>query len=143
MDIQKAKENIWEKRTLQMANKTPNTEALSKYAKIKTETTLKKIDGAIKHLLKEQEKINFNSVSLQAGVSKVFLYKNESVRNRIETLRQQQEGLKNIKQVKRNMTDNSKDIIITSLKKRISELEKENKELKTQLKVQFGKIYDS
>ncbi|WP_256464177.1 hypothetical protein [Halobacillus amylolyticus] len=39
------------------------------------------------------------------------------------------------------MSDTSKDVIIASLRKRVKDLEKENKNMKEQLKVQFGKVY--
>jgi hypothetical protein len=126
-----------------MANKNPNTKALLNYTRNKTEVTFKKVDNAIINMIRNQEKINFNSVSTNASVSKVFLYKNKQVRTRIETLRKQQEGSINTKYSPKSMNDNSKNVIIVSLKKRISELERENKELKTQLKIQFGKIYEN
>lgn len=125
-----------------MYNKNPNTEGIIKQAKLKTEKTIQKVDEAIKRMIKKQLKINFNSVSAESGVSKAFLYRNTEIRDRIETLRKQQEGLPSMKQVKRNMSDASKDVIIASLRKRIKYLEKENKEIKEQLKIQFGKIYE-
>ncbi|PFW21856.1 transposase [Bacillus cereus] len=125
-----------------MSNDNPNTEGIIKHAKLKTEKTIQKVEEAIKKMIKKQMKINFNSVSEESGVSKAFLYRNIELRDRIETLRKQQEGSPSIKQVKRNMSDASKDVIIASLRKRVKGLEKENKEIKEQLKVQFGKIYE-
>lgn len=125
-----------------MSNENPNTEGIIKHAKLKTEKTVQKVEEAIKKMIKKQVKINFNSVSEESGVSKAFLYRNTELRDRIQTLRKQQEGLPSIKQVKRNMNDASKDVIIASLRKRVKDLEKENKEIKEQLKVQFGKIYE-
>lgn len=93
--------------------------------------------------MKKQLNINFNSVAEQAKVSKGFLYKNQKLRSRIEVLRKQQEGLSSVKQVKRNISDASKDVIIVSLRERLKGLEQENKELKKKLKIQFGKIYDN
>ncbi|MGG2134718.1 DUF6262 family protein [Bacillus sp. S2(2024)] len=109
-----------------MSNENPNTEGIIKYAKLKTETTIQKVEEAIKKMIKKQMKRNFNSVSAESGGSKAFLYRNTEIRDRIETLRKQQEGLLSIKQVKRNMSDASKDVIITSLRKRIKDLENEN-----------------
>ncbi len=40
------------------------------------------------------------------------------------------------------MSDASKDVIISSLGQRIKDLEKENKEIKEQMKIKFGKIYE-
>ncbi|PFR33289.1 DUF6262 family protein [Bacillus cereus] len=125
-----------------MSNDNPNTEGIIKHAKLKTEKTIQKVEEAIKKMIKKQMKINFNSVSEESGVSKAFLYRNIELRDRIETLRKQQEGSPSIKQVKRNMSDASKDVIIASLRKRVKGLEKENKGIKEQLKVQFGKIYE-
>lgn len=125
-----------------MSNDNPNTEGILKHAKLKTEKTIQKVEEAIKKMIKKQMKINFNSVSEESGVSKAFLYRNTELRDQIETLRKQQEGSPSIKQVKRNMSDASKDVIIASLRKRVKDLEKENKEIKKQLKVQLGKIYE-
>ncbi|KAF0821923.1 transposase [Cytobacillus firmus] len=125
-----------------MSNENPNTEGIIKHAKLKTEKTIQKVEEAIKKMIKKQIKINFNSVSAESGVSKAFLYRNTELRERIETLRNQQEGLPSIKQAKRNMSDASKDVIISSLRKRIKDLEKENKEIKEQMKIKFGKIYE-
>jgi hypothetical protein len=41
------------------------------------------------------------------------------------------------------MSDNSKDIIIATLKERVKKLEKENKELNERLKIDYGRIYES
>ncbi|MFD1452357.1 DUF6262 family protein [Oceanobacillus sojae] len=125
-----------------MANKNPNIEGILNHSKIKTEQSVQKVDETLKHMIKKQLNINFNSVAEQAKVSKGFLYKNHRLRSRIETLRKQQEGLLSVKQVKRNISDASKDVIIASLRKRLKGLEQENKELKEKIKVQFGKIYD-
>jgi hypothetical protein len=125
-----------------MANHTPNYSGLLTHAKSKSLDALKRVNEALKHMIKKQLKINFNSVSEESGVSKAFLYKNTELRNRIEMLRQQQAGLSSPKQVKRNMSDASKDVIIASLRSRIIKLDAENKHLKEQLKINFGKVYD-
>lgn len=46
-----------------------------------------KVDAAIQSLIKTKEQINFNSVSMEYGVSKAYLYKNQEISERIETLR--------------------------------------------------------
>ncbi|MEI3605869.1 DUF6262 family protein [Pseudogracilibacillus sp. SE30717A] len=125
-----------------MANKAPNMDGIKYYSKLKTEKSIKKAEDALKYMIKKQLTINFNSVAEQAEVSKAFLYKNQELRSRIETLRGQQKGLLSPKQVKRNISDSSKDVIIASLRQRLKKLEGENKELKEILKIQFGKIYE-
>lgn len=79
---------------------------------------------ALKKLIKQQGKINFNSVAEATGVTKAFLYRKQQIRERIETLRQQQSGLSSSKQVKRNTSDKSKAVIIASLRERIKNWKK-------------------
>ena len=120
-----------------------NTDGLVNHAHRKSEKSAQKVDEAIQHLIKNKEKINFNSVSTESGVSKAYLYTHPDIRDRIETLRKQQEGLPSPKQVKREMTDASKDVVIAAKNKRIKELEEENRLLKQELQKVRGKMYDS
>ncbi len=84
-------------------------DGIKHHSKLKTEKSIKKVDDAIKYMVKRQMTINFNSVAEQAKVPKGFLYKNNKLCLRIETLRKQQEGLSSVKQVKRNTSDASKE----------------------------------
>jgi hypothetical protein len=124
-----------------MANKNPNTGPLLRSIENKKQMALQKVENTLKEMIKQQQKINFNSVAEKSGVSKSFLYNYSDIRNRIETLRKQEEGLETPKQVKRKMTEQSKDVIIASLRKRNKDLEEENKKLKEQLKVDWAEIY--
>jgi hypothetical protein len=124
-----------------MANKSPITEGMLKYSKEKSILANEKVNETIKKMIKNKETINFNSVSIEANVSKSFIYKNKGLRNRIETLRSQQANLSSPKAVKRNMTENSKDILIDSLRRRIKIIEQENRNLKEKLKIKYGEIY--
>ncbi|MED3551857.1 DUF6262 family protein [Cytobacillus praedii] len=65
-------------------------------------------------LIKTKAKINFNQVAMESGVSKAFLYNNQEIRNIIEGLRNQQQGLNSPQTIKRNMTDASKDSLIAA-----------------------------
>ncbi|WP_075312692.1 DUF6262 family protein [Bacillus wiedmannii] len=103
--------------------------------------TLQRVDEAIKRLLKANEKINFNSVSNEADISKATLYKNKGFRSRIETLRNQQSQVPTPKQVKREMNESNKDALIASLKRKNKKLEDENKQLREQLKVAYADVY--
>ncbi|BAF60091.1 hypothetical protein PTH_2660 [Pelotomaculum thermopropionicum SI] len=120
-----------------------NTGGMKKHARHKSEETVKKVDEAIQRLIKAGEKINFNSVSLEARVSKSYLYTHQEIKECIENLRKQQAAAPSPKQIKREMTDASKDIIIAAKNKRIKELEAENKRLKEELKMLRGKLYES
>ena len=120
-----------------------NTEGLKASAKQKQLETAKKVDEAIRLLIKEKALINFNSVAERSGASKAYLYNHPEIRERIEALRKQQHGLSSRKQVKDEMTDSSKDVLLMAKNKRIKELEDEVKRLKEQVKRLGGKLYDN
>ncbi|RTR31132.1 transposase [Robertmurraya yapensis] len=124
-----------------MANNNPKIDKLIDNSKQKSKITKQKAEEALKKMIKKQMKINFNSVSEEAHVSKSFLYKDKDLRARIETLRSQQEGLPSPRQVKRNMSNESKDVIIATLRKKIEKLEDENKKLKNQLQKDLNDFY--
>ena len=104
--------------------------------------TNQRVDEAIKRLALAQEPINFNSVSKESGVSKATLYNHDTIRERIEWLRTQQEQSPTPKQLKRERTEDTKDALIESLKSRLKRLEAENKQLKEQIKVFYAKMYE-
>jgi hypothetical protein len=105
------------------------------------ETTIKKVDEAIKRLIKAKEVINFNSIANEAGVSKATLYNNGDIRVRIEKLRSQQVNVANPKQIKREIDENNKDAIIASLTRRVKKLEEENQQLKKQIKISYSDVW--
>ncbi|HBG2114819.1 TPA: transposase [Clostridioides difficile] len=117
------------------------TEHLKELHNKRKALTKEKVDKAIQRLVKAQKAINFNSIANESGITKKTLYDNEDIRECIETLRYQQSQVPTPSQVKRGMSDNNKDAIIASLKRKIKKLEEENKELKEQLKVNYADIY--
>jgi hypothetical protein len=119
-----------------------NTDGLVNHARSKSRKTAEKVDTAIRRLIKDNEKINFNSVSEESGVSKAYLYTHPEIRERIDALRQQQNGLPSPKQIKREMTDANKDVIIAAKNKRLRELVGENKILKEEVQKLRGKLYE-
>ena len=120
-----------------------NTDGLKAYSKQKQLQTAKKVDVAIKLLIKEKGSINFSSVSERSEVSKAYLYQHQNIRERIEALRKQQQGLPSRKHIKSDMTESSKDVLLAAKNKRIKVLEDEVKRLKEQLKRLGGKLYDN
>lgn len=117
------------------------TEHLNQLHNKRKAITHEKVDKAIQMLIKNQKYINFNSVANESGVSKKTLYDNKDIRERIETLRFQQSQVPSPAQVKREMNDNNKDAIIASLKRKIKQLEEENKLLKEQVKINYAELY--
>ncbi|GAB6488239.1 DUF6262 family protein [Bacillus cereus] len=104
-------------------------------------TTSQKVDKAIQRLVRANGPINFNSVASEAGVAKATLYNNRELRERIESLRQQQAETPTPKQIKREIDENNKDAVIASLKRKIKRLEEEKKQLREQLKVAYAVVY--
>ena len=119
-----------------------NTEGLKKYAVKRQLATAKKVDDAIQRLIKTKAKINFNSVAIESGVSKAYLYKNADLRTRIDILRKQQEGLPSPGQIKREMSDKSKDVLIAVIREKIKKLEKENEQLRQEAERLRGRLYE-
>ena len=87
--------------------------------------------------------INFNTVVEKAGVSKAWLYRETDIADRIKRLRDKQANKepKAYKETQR-ASDASKSALVTTLKARVKELESENRELKKQLEVVYGRLHD-
>ena len=119
-----------------------NIEGLKKYWNDKTENAIKKVDEAIKTILISGAKINFNTIAKESGVSKNFLYNNDSIKQRIEELRNRQINNETNQRAKFDKTAKSKDIIIQSKDKKIAKLEEENTRLKSQLQFLQTRLYE-
>lgn len=120
-----------------------NTSGLRSNAVKKKEVAIKNTDEAIKRLLKKKDTINFNTVSEEAGVSKAWLYKETAVCERIKRLRDKTSNQKSV--TVNNGTkasDASKNSLITTLKTKVKELERENIELKKQLEIVYSRLHD-
>ena len=121
-----------------------NTTGLASSAASKKEATVKKTEAAISALLKVSAVINFNTVAEKAGVSKAWLYREPAFADRIKRLRDQQAGNqpKAHKESER-ASEASNQALVTTLKARVKELESENRELKKQLEIVYGKLHDA
>jgi hypothetical protein len=125
----------------------PNTHGLLAYAHHKAEETQKRVHQAIDQLLREQQTVNFNTVAKAASVTKSYLYAHQDVRERIEALRTKlgQERLERQwaeRQQHQARTDKTKDVLLAAKDRRIKALEAENRQLKEELKVARGKLYE-
>lgn len=114
-----------------------NPDGLRSAAEQKKNAALERTDKAISQMVKQGKKINFHTVAEAAGVSIAYLYKHDAIKQRIDQLRKQQSPIKGLAQ-KQNASDESKKAIITALKKRISELQAENKGLRDHIEVVQG-----
>lgn len=109
-------------------------EHLKQVHELKRKRTVQKVKKAIDLLIESNEKINFNSISKASGVSKATLYKNTEIRTLIEKMRLQDPSIPSIREIKREKEERYKGVMISSLKKKIKFLEKENNELREELK---------
>lgn len=100
----------------------------------KTTIAMEKAERAITELSRKNMSINFNSVAKLSGVSSTFLYRNKTIRQKIELLRDQSQN--KIMPICDTNTDNDqvKD-------KHIKDLEAENETLKKQIEDLKKKLY--
>ncbi len=114
-----------------------NVNGLRESAKQRSQEALKQTDAAINRLVKEGKKITFQSIAKAAGVSVAYLYKYDSIKQRINQLRKQQFPIKGLPP-KQKASDDSKTAIIKTLKERIKKLETENRSLRDHIEVAQG-----
>jgi len=130
------------------ASPKPNTRGLLVHAQQKSQQARQRVHQVIDQLLREQQTINFNTVAKGAQVTKSYLYAHPDVRERIEALRAQQ-GQERIQkrrtenQQQQGRTDKSKDVLLAAKDRRIKELEEQNRKLKEELKLAYGKLYEN
>jgi hypothetical protein len=119
-----------------------NTDGLRANAQKKAAATEQRAEAAIALLIREQRPINFKTVAETAGISTAWLYEHEGIKKRIIHLRAQQIPKAQIKiPSKEQASSASKDAMIAAFRQRIQKLEKENSELKRQVEVANGLLY--
>jgi hypothetical protein len=119
-----------------------NISGLRTHAQQKATDTARRAEAAIAHLLKEQRPVNFKIVAETAGISAAWLYGNEAFKQRIMHLRVQQVPIVQVKIPQREQASSaSKDAMITALRQRVKKLEEENRDLKQQVEIANGLLY--
>lgn len=101
-----------------------------------------KVLKAIKELQADGESVNFNTVHLKSGVSKNYLYTNETVRKEIESQRTLEAAKAGAWHKKYDRTSKSKDVLIEAKDKRIARLEEENHRLRQELDALRRLLYE-
>lgn len=94
-------------------------------------------EKAIKELIKENRAISFSTVAEKANVSRVYLYQNKDIKERIESLKNQFFSKKSVP-LQLRPSESSKDTIVVTLKQRIEKLDRENSGLRSHLEVAYG-----
>jgi hypothetical protein len=93
-------------------------------------------------LLKEQRPVNFKTVAETAGISTAWLYGNEALKQRIMHLRAKPLPAVQVKIPPREQASSaSKDAMIAALRQRVKKLEEQNRDLKRQVEVANGLLY--
>ena len=119
-----------------------NVEGLKASAGKRRQETLRRTEEAIRLLLAKKRPVNFQSVAQAAGVSAAWLYREQAVRERIEHLRGTTAQPVEVRPTAA-ATDASKDAIIEALHLRIKKQEEEIRELRKQLEVSYGRLYEA
>lgn len=101
-----------------------------------------KVLKCVQRMQAEKVPINFNSVHIQSGLSKTYLYNEPELRRCIEVCRQQESHAKRIWHEKYDKTSKSKDVVIEAKSKCIAKLEEENSRLRSEVKQLRGLLYD-
>lgn len=114
----------------------------SRWLAKKSQETARKVAQAIQQLVKTKAVINFNTVSIAAGVSKSYLYKTSAIRDRIQSLRAQQRTVKSPHSLHRDMSDASKDATIEMLREKNRRLQNDNEQLRRHVRQLLGQQYD-
>ncbi len=115
-------------------------EALRSSAAQKARESAERVEKALERIIKQGQVISFKSVAQAANVSTAYLYKQSDLRNRIETLRDQQKQKPKLKQPP-PASDNSKSVIISTFKEENKRLRNEILELRRINESLTGKLY--
>ena len=118
-----------------------NPDGLRNAAQQKRNEALERTEKAISLMVKQGQKINFQTVAEAAGVSVAYLYKYDAIKQRIYQLRKQQSSIKALPQ-KQRASDDSNKAIMTALKKRISDLQAEVRGLRNHIEVVEGRAFE-
>jgi hypothetical protein len=93
-------------------------------------------------MVAEGADVNFQSVAKRGSVSPAFLYGREELRKQIEAQRADQRRRRDVVLVTRSRTDAGLQVLLAAKDRRIKELETELQDLRRQLAVCRGQLYD-
>lgn len=110
--------------------------------KKRSDEAKQRVFNAIRELKARGEAVNFNTVHLQSGAAKSYLYKNAEIKEAIEAERSAGTARVVAWHKKYDRTSRSKDVVIEAKDKRISKLEEENRQLRCELENLRGLLYE-
>lgn len=115
-------------------------EALQEAAAQKSSQAAERVEKALSRMIKEGQVITFSSVAQSANVCVAYLYKQPEIRARIETLRAQQKQQNKVNRPP-SASDNSKNVMIQTLREENKKLRKEIEEGKRLNETLTGRLY--
>jgi hypothetical protein len=122
-------------------------EGLRRSALARHRDAVQRTELGIGRLLLEERPVNFRTVAETARVSSAWLYRQPDIRQRIEHLRTAggqpatvHTGQQTSRSAARGPSDASKDAMLATLRRRVKQLEEENRGLKAQLEVVYGQL---
>jgi len=106
---------------------TDNSKHLIAHKKAETEKKIEAVKNAVAFMLYASEEINLNKVARKAQVSRTFIYSNETLKELVNESKQPSKLKAERKRISSGQarTEESKAMIISNFKRRISELTKE------------------
>lgn len=119
-----------------------NTKHLEAGWKRRSEEAKEKAFRAIEKIRKNGGSVNFNSVHVESGLSKNYLYTNDEIRSLIEAERDKEQARSEAYHKKYDKTSKSKDVVIESKDKYIAKLLAENESLRREINQLRAMIYE-
>ncbi len=121
---------------------TDNTKNLEAGWKKRSEDAKSKALKAIDRIIKNGGSVNFNSVHVESGLSKNYLYNNDEIRSVITKERDKERVKREAYHKKYDKTSKSKDVVIESKDKYIAKLQAENEQLRREINQLRALIYE-
>lgn len=122
-----------------MADNTKNLEAGWKK---RSDDAREKAFKAIEKIKSSKGSVNFNSIHVESGLSKNYLYTNEEIRAEIIRERDKEQARSEAYRKKYDKTSKSKDVVIESKDKYIAKLQAENELLRREINQLRAMIYE-
>lgn len=122
-----------------MAKKNNQIRALQAASQKKREDTLDKVNTTIKKMKEEGLPINIGSVAKLAEISRTWLYNNPSLKEEIQSYRQESGKIKRVIDMKSQVGMRENEIAALKIKNR--NLKEVIKKLRRQLEIVYGELY--
>jgi Family of unknown function (DUF6262) len=122
---------------------TRDTSGLERSARQRSEAARQRVSEALQRLLRDpSQRLNFNTVAAAAGVTPAYLYKEPTLRERIDRLREGQAETRRRLESLRERTEESSRVLLLAKDRRIRDLEARVKRLEAELATCRARLYD-